>query len=160
VTDDPDVVRVAPLMQQIESGVRERIRQRLIERGAAAYDDAELFERVCLVLQRAADRAAAGGPDRARLRALLLPELIGDEVEWTLNSHLEFASHRRWLGKAVIFAKRRLVLPLTRWLFEYSRTNFRRQQELNLVLLACIEEIAIENARLRREMTTRQSPPE
>ena len=35
---------------------------------------------------------------------------------------------------------------MTRWLYEYSLENFRRQQRLNLILFACIEELAIENA--------------
>jgi hypothetical protein len=54
------------------------------------------------------------------------------------------------VGPLLIFLKRRLLLPLTRWLYEYSLENFRRQQKLNTVLLACIEELAIENAKLRR----------
>ena len=43
---------------------------------------------------------------------------------------------------------------MTRWLFEYSQENFRRQQRINAVLFACIEDLAIENARLRRERQT------
>jgi hypothetical protein len=46
--------------------------------------------------------------------------------------------------------KRRVLLPLTRWLFEYSQENFRRQDHVNRILFACIEELALENARLRR----------
>jgi hypothetical protein len=37
-------------------------------------------------------------------------------------------------------------------LFEYSQSNFRRQQRLNQILLACIEELAVENARLRKDL--------
>jgi hypothetical protein len=55
--------------------------------------------------------------------------------------------------------KRRLLLPLTRWLFEYSQENFRRQDRLNRVLFACIEELAIENARLRRALGSRGDTP-
>ena len=44
---------------------------------------------------------------------------------------------------------------MTRWLFEYSQENFRRQHHLNRILFACIEELALENARLRRELTER-----
>ena len=51
----------------------------------------------------------------------------------------------------VLFAKRRVLLPMLRWLFEYSQENFRRQQRINAVLFACIEDLAIENARLRRD---------
>ena len=35
-----------------------------------------------------------------------------------------------------------MLLPLTRWLFEYSQDNFRRQHHLNRILFACIEELA------------------
>ena len=55
------------------------------------------------------------------------------------------------VGRFILLVKRRLLLPLTRWLFEYAQENFRRQQRINAVLFACIEDLAIENARLRRE---------
>jgi hypothetical protein len=56
------------------------------------------------------------------------------------------------IGPLLIAIKRRLLLPLTRWLYEYSLENFRRQRRINSVLFACIEELAIENARLRQEI--------
>jgi hypothetical protein len=65
---------------------------------------------------------------------------------------LRLSSHRHTTGGLILFVKRRLVLPLVRWLFEYSQSNFRRQQQLNRILLACIEELAIDNARLRRDV--------
>ena len=139
----PDV-RVAPLMKAIESDVRSTIRRRLVKHGMTAYDDEEIFERVRTMLQHAAD-----GRD---LQVLLLPELLSDEVEWSLEPGLRFSSHRATMGKAILFVKRRLILPLTRWLFEYSQTNFLRQQRLNRILLACVEELAVENARLRRDL--------
>ena len=139
-----DPIRVAPLMKQIESDVRSKIRRRLVKHGMGAYEDEQIFERVRALLQHAAD-----GRD---LSVLLLPELLGDEVEWSLEPNLRLTSHRPAAGKAILFAKRRILLPLTRWLFEYSQTNFRRQQQLNRILLACIEELAVENARLRRDL--------
>ena len=48
--------------------------------------------------------------------------------------------------------KRSILLPVSRWLFEYSRDNFLRQQRLNDVLLACIQTLAVEQVRLRREV--------
>jgi len=60
------------------------------------------------------------------------------------------------VGPIIVFAKRRLVLPLVRWLFEYTEDNFRRQDYVNRVLMACLEELAIDNARLRRELDTRR----
>jgi len=140
-----DKVAVQPLMQQIERDVRSKIRRRLVKHGMPAYDDEQIFEHVRATLLHAAD-----GRD---LSALLLPELLGDEVDWSLESGLRFSSHRRpAAGRAILFAKRRILLPMMRWLFEYSQENFRRQQRLNRILLACIEELAVENARLRRDL--------
>jgi hypothetical protein len=66
---------------------------------------------------------------------------------------MRFDSHRNAPAAAVIlFIKRRLVMPLVRWLFEYSRDNFERQQRVNHTLFACVQELATENARLRREV--------
>ena len=45
-----------------------------------------------------------------------------------------------------------LVMPVVRWLFEYSRDNFERQRRVNQVLFACIQELAIENAALRQQI--------
>ena len=137
-------LRVGPLMKEIESDVRSKIRRRLVKHGMPAYEDEQIFERVRAMLQHAAD-----GRD---LDALLLPELLEDDVEWALEPALKLSSHRQTSGGLILFAKRRILLPLTRWLFEYSQDNFRRQQQLNKILLACIEEIAVENARLRSEV--------
>ena len=137
-------LRVGPLMKQIESDVRSKIRRRLVKHGMPAYEDEEVFERVRAILQHAAD-----GRD---LDVLLLPELLEDDVDWALEPNLKLSSHREATGGAILFAKRRILLPLTRWLFEYSQSNFRRQQRLNRILLACIEELAVENARLRRDV--------
>jgi hypothetical protein len=140
----PEQIRVAPLMKQIEGDVRSKIRRRLVRHGMAAYDDEQVFDRVYALLRHAAD-----GRD---LDALLLPELFADDVDWALDPNLKLSSHRPTSGRAILFAKQRILLPLTRWLFEYSQTNFRRQQNLNRILLACIEELAVENARLRRDI--------
>jgi hypothetical protein len=58
-----------------------------------------------------------------------------------------------------MFVKRRLIMPFVRWLFEYSRDNFERQRRVNQVLFACIQELAIENAALRRQMRERPTEP-
>jgi hypothetical protein len=43
-------------------------------------------------------------------------------------------------------------MPVFRWLFEYSRDNFERQRQMNHVLAACVQELAIETARLRQDV--------
>jgi hypothetical protein len=145
-------IRVDAVMAEIERDVRTRLRQHLIKRGGAAdYQDEEIFEAVRSVLARAVDGR--------NLDATLLPELLDTDVEWRLQTHLALSTHRPAIGRVILFAKRRILLPLTRWLYEYSQDNFRRQDHLNRMLFACIEELAIENARLRREMLARVPKP-
>lgn len=139
-------VRVDDVMGEIEREVRARLRRRLIKRGGAAdYQDEEIFDAVHALIARAVDER--------NLDATLLPELLDADVEWRLQTHLHLTTHRPAVGRWILFAKRRILLPMTRWLFEYSQENFRRQDRLNRVLFACIEELALENARLRRDLT-------
>ncbi len=139
-------VRVDEVMGEIERDVRARLRRHLIKRGGAAdYQDQEIFDAVHALLARAVDER--------NLDATLLPELLDSDVEWRLQTHLELTTHRPAVGRFILFVKRRILLPMTRWLFEYSQENFRRQDHLNRVLFACIEELALENARLRRDLT-------
>jgi hypothetical protein len=141
-------VRVDAVMGEIERDVRARLRRHLVKRGGAAdYQDEELFDAVHTLLARAVDER--------NLDATLLPELVDGDVDWRLQTHLELTTHRPAVGRFVLFAKRRILLPMTRWLFEYSQDNFRRQDHLNRILFACIEELALENARLRRDLQRR-----
>jgi hypothetical protein len=145
-------LRVDAVMGDIERDVRARLRRHLIERGGAAdYEDEAIFNAVHAVLARAVDER--------NLDATLLPELLDSDVDWRLRTNLELSTHRPAVGRVILFAKRRLLLPLTRWLFEYGQENFRRQDHLNRVLFACIEELALENARLRRAMGARTNTP-
>lgn len=137
-------IDVASVMGQIEADVRSKLRDRLMKHGSDAYRDEQVFDSVRAVLLRAEERR-----DRA---ALLLAEILEDEQDWAIETRLTLASHRRVAGPAILFAKRRILLPLTRWLFEYTQENFRRQQRLNRLLMACVEELAIENAQLRRDV--------
>ena len=132
------------VMAELQGRVRERVRAELLRHGAsAALNDAEIYAEVERLLRGAAERS---GP-----RALLLPELLGDPDRWRLETSITYHSHRGALGRAVIFVKQRVLMPVFRFLFDYSRDNFERQQRVNLVLFACIQELAIENAALRRE---------
>ena len=131
-------------MHEIEDRVRDELRRRLLARGGAPeYQDPEVFRSVDRLLRRAADR-----PDEHAL----VPEFLGPESDWRLQTHLRFTSHRQLMGPLVLFVKRRMLLPLTRWLYEYSVGNFERQERVNRLLIASIEELAIENARLRRDL--------
>ena len=143
-------LRVDAVMGQIERDVRARLRRHLIKRGGAAeYEDEAIFDAVHAVLARAVDAR--------NLDATLLPELLDGDVDWRMETHLTLSTHRPTIGRFILLAKRRLLLPLTRWLFEYSQENFRRQDHLNRVLFACIEELALENTRLRQSIAARRA---
>ena len=66
---------------------------------------------------------------------------------------MRYQSHRRrGRRRVIVFVKRRVLMPVLRWLFEYSRDNFERQRRMNQVLFACVQELAVETARLRQEV--------
>jgi hypothetical protein len=144
--DQPDTsVNVQHVMRDITGDLRRERQARLVARGGpAAYADPDVYQHVEQTLRRAVEVTEHD--------VRLMPELLGDEDEWQLQTHLRFSSHRGAIGRVIVFAKRHILLPLTRWLFEYSLENFRRQQRVNQRLLACIEELAIENAQLRRDL--------
>jgi hypothetical protein len=140
-------VDVEHLTRQIAADARAERRGRLLARGgSAAYRDPDLHAAVERLLQAAVDRRD--------LDALALPELIGDEDEWRLQPYLKWSSHRS-AGGPILFVKRRVLLPLMRWLYEFSLENFRRQERVNRVLFACVEQLALENAELRRALAAR-----
>jgi len=133
-------------MSELHARVRERLRQELLLSGASsAFQDPELFADVERLLQRALSSSDA--------RALLLPELLGDPDTWRLQTAIHYQSHRSSvLASTIIFFKRRVVMPLFRWFFEYSHDNFERQRRVNQLLFACVQELAAETARLRKEV--------
>ncbi len=138
-------VKVDVLMKDLEDQIRSERRARMMARGGASdYRDPEIFSGVEAVFRRVLDARD--------LDALLLPELLDDVEEYTLHLRLRYASHRPVIGPLLIFIKRRILLPINRWLYEYSLENFRRQQRVNRLLMACIEELAIENAHLRKSV--------
>jgi hypothetical protein len=137
-------------MGELEDDVRQARRKRMLSRGGPAeYQDAALYADVDQVLRRAVESR-----DRD---ALLVPELLSSDDDWQLATHVRFTSHRPLIGRLLVFVKRRVMLPVHRWLFEYSRENFSRQQRVNEILFACVEELAIENARLRQRAVQPES---
>ena len=143
-------------MAELQARVRERLRQQLLDHGASsAFADPALFAEVERVLQTAT--RTSDSP------ALVLPELLGDPDTWRLRTAMRYESHRRGAtGWTMRFVKRRLLMPVLRWLFEYSRDNFERQRRVNQVLFACVQELAVETARLRQELalSERRAPVE
>lgn len=136
-------------MAELRDRVRAALRRELLQHGASrALEDPAVFADVERVLRAAASRTGT--------RGLLLPELLGDPATWRLEPALSHASHRGPLAAGVIRGiKTRVLMPALRWLFEYSHDNFARQQRVNHVLFACVQELAIQNAELRRELARR-----
>ena len=144
-------VSVERLMHEIADDLRGERRERALARGGPAeYRDPEIFAAVEGVLRRAVESR--------NLDASLIPALLEDEEDSRLQTHLRFSSHRPVAGPLFVFVKRRILLPVMRWLYEYSLENFRRQQQINRVLFACLEELAIENARLERLVKEQSGP--
>jgi hypothetical protein len=105
-----------------------------------------VFARVEGLLREATRRTAN--------RALLLHEYLGDPATWRLEPALKLGSHRGAFASSgmLIGVKRRVLLPVLRWFFEYTHDNFVRQQRVNQVLFAVVQELAIQNAELRRDL--------
>jgi hypothetical protein len=134
-------------MAELHERVRGRLRERLLSHGASReFDDPAFFADVERILQSAMSTADT--------QTLLLPELLGDRNTWRLQTAMRYQSHRSsGVASLFIFVKQRVLMPMLRWLFEYSRDNFERQRRVNDVVFACVQELAVENARLRRDLT-------
>jgi hypothetical protein len=139
-------VSVDAVMAELHKDVRRRLRERLLLHGAStAFMDPALFADVERLLQSA---VKTNDPE-----AVLLPEFLGDPETWRLQTSMQYQSHRgARIASVVIFVKQRVLMPALRWLFEYSRNNFERQRRVNQVLFVCVQELAIENARLQRDL--------
>lgn len=133
-------------MTELRARVRERLRVQIIASGGSrAFDDPALFAEVEALLH-----TAASASDTTKL---ILPELLGDPDSWRLSTSMRYQSHRtKGPAKLLIFLKRYVLMPVFRWLYEYSRDNFERQRRTNQVLFACVQELALEAAQLRREV--------
>src|SRR5215467_15963825 len=132
------------LMAELQGRVRERVRAELVRHGAStALVDPKLFAEIDEMLRAAIERSQPA--------ALLLPELLGDPSTWRLETAIKYETHRGSAGAPIVFVKRRLLMPLIRWFYEFNRDNFERQRRINQVLFACVQELAIELAKQRRE---------
>ena len=120
--------------------------------GAAEYTDERVFESVERLLRRASQNQAT----RARC---CCPSSWATPAQWRLRRICASQPSARWRGPFSSVLKRRVLLPLNRWLYEFVLGNFHRQQRLNLVLISCVEELAIENARLRRDLQRLKGEP-
>lgn len=138
----------APLsVDEVMAEIRGRVRERLQAELARAHPDSPLLDDVVfgeaeVLLRRALDHR----------RRLVLPALLMPDDDWELETGLRFVSHRPRVGRVLVFLKRRLLLPLMRWLYEFSADNFVRQIQINETLMASIETLVVELVVLRREV--------
>lgn len=140
VPDTPQSIDVTAVMAEVRTRVQADVRARLVRGGASEFADEAVF--------RAAEHILMGALQRRDRQLLLLPELLEDEDDWRVDPSLRLASHRPIAGGLIVWLKLKVVLPVTRWLYDYSRENFARQERLNFVLMACVQQLAVENARL------------
>jgi len=145
MSQDPDrstLLRTDAVMADLQDRVRETLRRRIEAYGVPDAADRALFNDVDAIL-----RAAVSLDDPG---ALLLPDLLPDE--WRPELALRLTSHRGPIGHLLVFIKRRVLLPMMRWLFEYTQDNFRRQHRLNVALMGCVQALAVEHVRLAQEI--------
>lgn len=140
------------VMTEVQARVRERLREHVLRHGASrAFEDADLFAEV--------ERCLWNASDSSDPNSLILPQFLGDPSTWHLDVAIRYKSHRGGVpARALLFLKQRLLMPVFRWLFEYSRDNFERQRRVNHVLIACVQELAIETARLRMDVRRLADP--
>ena len=137
-------VSTEAVMEEIRGRIRDDLHARLIGHGARDdFAERAVFDEV--------DRVFAQALAHDDPRALLLPARL--EEPWRPTLSLDFPGHRgRLAAGAIRFAKSRLVLPVVRWLFEYAQENFRRQHHLNVVLMATVQTLAADQARLKARL--------
>jgi hypothetical protein len=138
-----DQVDVSRVMADVRMRASAELRERAFDRGnTPEFSDAELFDIVEQMLRTAVDESDG--------KVLLIPEIIAGNKDLMLEPAARLTSHRPVLGPLIVFVKRRLLQPLTQWLYEYSMDNFRRQAQINRIMFAALQALAIENAKLRK----------
>jgi hypothetical protein len=145
-----DRIDVTRLMTEIRRRANEELRERAFDRGnTPEFADADLFDLV--------ERVLRGAVDDADRKVLLLSEIVAGNKELMLEPSARLTSHRPVVGPLIVFVKRRILQPMAQWLYEYSMDNFRRQAQINRILFAALQALAIESARLRMELDAAKS---
>ena len=143
--DTQNRIDVSRVMADVRRRASAELRERAFDRGnTPEFSDAELFELV--------ERVLRGAVDDADRKVLLLSEMLAGNKDVALEPAARLTSHRPVVGPVIVFIKRRLLQPLTQWLYEYSMDNFRRQAHINRILFATVQALAIETARLRLQL--------
>jgi hypothetical protein len=144
-------VSTEAVMDDVRARVRAELFGRMARDGSGDdFDSRAVFDEVDRLLTRA---LAHDDP-----RALLLAARLDDP--WQPALSLDFTGHRGGVtARAIHFVKSRVVLPVVRWLYEYSAENFRRQQRVNVALMACLQTLAADHARLKARVDSLERRP-
>jgi len=147
----PEPVDAEAIMTEVRRQVRADLRARLVAHGAAEeFSDPRVFDEVDGLFRRTLAR-----DDRARL---LLPDALDER--WAPELALRLSTHRPGpVGSSILFVKRRVLQPLLRWLFEYALENFRRQDRVNVALMACLQSLAADHVKLRLRVDALERSP-
>jgi hypothetical protein len=143
VTEGP-VVWTDTVMEDVRDRIRADLHARLVLQGAGDdFADRAVFDEV--------DRLFDQAMSIEDPRALLIPTRL--DGPWKPTLSLDFPGHRNALVAAPLrFVKMRLVLPVVRWLYEFSHENFKRQHQVNLALMAIVQTLAADHARLKARL--------
>ena len=144
-------VSTESVMREVRDRVRADLHARMIAQGAGDdFDSRAVFDAV--------DDLFAQALAHQDHRALLLPAHFDEP--WKPALSVDFPGHRNRLAAGAIrFAKSRLVLPVVRWLFEYAQDNFRRQHRVNVALMATVQTLAADHARLKARLADLERRP-
>ena len=130
--------KTSPHVDDIMAFVQKRIEER--RKGGVLYDDEIRSETGLWLSEVLVDRAR----EDSALRHYL--DTIGD---WRQQLHPNFSTHRGFFGRIFLWIKRKILYPPFRWIVEQNEVNAWRQDRLNLSVLDLIEELAMENGRLK-----------
>ncbi len=83
---------------------------------------------------------------------LFLSRYMRYNEDWCIDKPFIHTSHRRFIGPVIVFIKKILITPLTRWLFLYTSERFKRQQRNNEILLAYAESLTIKHFELSQRV--------
>jgi hypothetical protein len=151
VTSEPAAVTTDAVMEEVRDRIRADLHARLVLQGAGDdFADRAVFDEV--------DRLFDQAMSIEDPRALLIPTRL--EGPWKPTLSLDFPTHRNAVVAAPIrFLKMRLVLPVVRWLYEFSHENFKRQHQVNLALMAIVQTLAADHARLKARVAELERRP-
>jgi hypothetical protein len=131
----------SPHVDDIMAYVQKRIEER--RKGGVLYDDEIRAETGMWLSEVLVDRAH----EDSALRHYL--DTIG---EWRQQLHPNLSTHRGFFGRVFLWIKKKILSPPFRWIIEQVEVNAWRQDRLNLSLLDLIEELAMENGRLKARL--------